>query len=133
MLVATTVGVAASLSSALSGVWAPLKSVLYALLLVATIGLHMDITRILEAPKFLFLGVIWMAVHAILMLVVARIIKQYFIWLLVVKLIMVLQLLLSGCSGISSALAPVGVLLAILGYASTYMAYLCGINGGVPV
>jgi len=98
-------------------------------ILVATIGLHMDITQIIEAPKYVLIGLIWMAVHVILLLVVGKFIKAPIFYLAVGS-----KANIGGAASapvIASAfhpsLAPVGVLLAVLGYAlGTYMAWICG-------
>ncbi len=97
--------------------------------LVATIGLHMDITQIAEAPKYVVIGLIWMAVHVVLLLIVGKIIKAPIFYLAVGS-----KANIGGAASapvIASAfhpsLAPVGVLLAVLGYAlGTYMAWICG-------
>ncbi len=98
-------------------------------ILVATIGLHMDITQIVEAPKYMVIGLIWMAVHVLLLFIVGRIIKAPIFYLAVGS-----KANIGGAASapvIASAfhpsLAPVGVLLAVLGYAlGTYMAWICG-------
>ena len=98
-------------------------------ILVATIGLHMDVTQIVEAPKYVVIGVIWMAIHIVLLLIVGRMIKAPIFYLSVGS-----QANIGGAASapvIASAfhpsLAPVGVLLAVLGYAlGTYMAWICG-------
>ena len=97
--------------------------------LVATIGLHMDITQIAEAPKYVVIGLIWMLVHVVLLFAVGKIIKAPIFYLAVGS-----KANLGGAASapvIASAfhpsLAPVGVLLAVLGYAlGTYMAFICG-------
>ena len=98
-------------------------------ILVATIGLHMDITQIVEAPKYVVIGLIWMAVHVALLMIVGRMIKAPIFYLAVGS-----KANIGGAASapvIASAfhpsLAPVGVLLAVLGYAlGTYMAWICG-------
>ncbi|MBA6231006.1 MULTISPECIES: DUF819 family protein [unclassified Colwellia] len=103
------------------------SSLLY--VLVATIGLHMDVTQIVESPKYIAIGVVWMLVHVILLLIVGKIIKAPIFYLAVGS-----KANIGGAASapvIASAfhpsLAPVGVLLAVLGYAlGTYMAWLCG-------
>jgi uncharacterized membrane protein len=103
------------------------SSLLY--ILVATIGLHMDITQIAQAPKYVVIGLIWMAIHIILLFAVGRLIKAPIFYLAVGS-----KANIGGAASapvIASAfhpsLAPVGVLLAVLGYAlGTYMAWLCG-------
>ena len=98
-------------------------------MLVATIGLHMDVTQIVEAPKYVLIGLIWMAVHVVLLFAVAKLIKAPVFYLAVGS-----KANIGGAASapvIASAfhpsLAPVGVLLAVLGYAlGTYAAWLCG-------
>tara|TARA_B110000238_G_C16095143_1_gene425741 strand:- start:263 stop:1525 length:1263 start_codon:yes stop_codon:yes gene_type:complete len=97
--------------------------------LVATIGLHMDISQIVEAPKYIVIGLIWMLVHIALLFIVGRMIKAPVFYLAVGS-----KANIGGAASapvIASAfhpsLAPVGVLLAVLGYAlGTYMAWICG-------
>ncbi|MGB0936854.1 MAG: DUF819 domain-containing protein [Colwellia sp.] len=98
-------------------------------ILVATIGLHMDISQIIEAPKYVLIGVIWMLIHIALLFIVGKMIKAPIFYLAVGS-----KANIGGAASapvIASAfhpsLAPVGVLLAVLGYAlGTYMAWLCG-------
>ena len=97
--------------------------------LIASIGLHMDVTKIVDAPLFFVLGGIWMLVHASLMLGVAKLIKAPVFYMAVGS-----QANVGGAasapvvaSAFHPALAPVGVLLAVLGYAiGTYAAWFCG-------
>ncbi|HAD17992.1 MAG TPA: hypothetical protein DCF81_14105, partial [Erythrobacter sp.] len=102
--------------------------VLFIFLLVAVIGTRMDVTKIADAPAFMAIGFIWMLFHVILLLVVAKIIKAPFFFVAVGSK--------ANVGGAASApviaaafhpaLAPVGVLLAVLGYAlGTYGAILC--------
>jgi len=103
------------------------SSLLY--VLVATIGLHMDIAQIVEAPKYIAIGIVWMLVHVVLLFAVGKMIKAPIFYLAVGS-----KANIGGAASapvIASAfhpsLAPVGVLLAVLGYAlGTYMAWLCG-------
>lgn len=98
-------------------------------ILVASIGLHMDITAIVDAPKYFLIGAIWMLIHAGLMLSVAKMIKAPVFYMAVGS-----QANVGGAasapvvaSAFHPSLAPVGVLLAVMGYAlGTYMAYLAG-------
>jgi uncharacterized membrane protein len=98
-------------------------------ILVATIGLHMDITQIAEAPKYVVIGLIWMLIHIALLFLVGKFIKAPIFYLAVGS-----KANIGGAASapvIASAfhpsLAPVGVLLAVFGYAlGTYMAWLCG-------
>ena len=98
-------------------------------ILVATIGMKMDILAVLDNPAIFLVGLVWMAVHVILLIIVAKLIKAPFFFLAVGSK--------ANIGGAASApvvaaafhpsLAPVGVLLAILGYAfGTYGALVCG-------
>ena len=98
-------------------------------ILVATIGLKMDVTAIGDTPAMFVVGGIWMLVHASLLLIVARLIKAPIFFLAVGS-----QANVGGAasapvvaSAFHPSLAPVGVLLAVLGYAlGTYAALLTG-------
>lgn len=103
---------------------------IFIFILVATIGMKMDILAIFHNPGFFLVGLIWMAIHVIVLLSVAKLIKAPFFFLAVGSK--------ANIGGAASApilaaafhpsLAPVGVLLAVLGYAlGTYGAWLCGI------
>ena len=88
----------------------------------------MDVTEIFKQPSLFLIGIIWMAVHVIILLLVARLIKAPFFFVAVGS-----QANVGGAasapivaSAFSPALAPVGVLLAVLGYAAgTYGAIIC--------
>lgn len=131
VVVATTVGLLLSLTSAkkLEGVGASRLGSVMIYILVATIGLEMDITGIAENPGIFVVGLIWMLVHVSIMLLVAWIIKAPFFFIAVGS-----QANVGGAasapvvaSAFHESLAPVGVLLAVLGYAlGTYGAYICG-------
>ena len=89
----------------------------------------MDVSAIMEVPKYFLIGGIWMLIHAGLMLLVARLLKAPVFYMAVGS-----QANVGGAasapvvaSAFHPSLAPVGVLLAVLGYAlGTYMAYICG-------
>ncbi|MEZ6014398.1 MAG: DUF819 family protein [Planctomycetota bacterium] len=98
-------------------------------ILVASIGMHMDLTALVERPGLFVVGLIWISIHAGLLLLVAKLLKAPTFFLAVGS-----QANIGGAASapvVASAfhptLAPVGVLLAVLGYAlGTYGAYLCG-------
>lgn len=98
-------------------------------LLVAVIGMGMDITAVVERPGIFAVGAVWIAIHAGLLLTVGRIIKAPTFYIAVGS-----QANVGGAASapvVASAfhptLAPVGVLLAVLGYAfGTYGAWICG-------
>lgn len=97
-------------------------------ILVATIGMKMDITAIFNNMGLFLVGIIWMIVHVIILLTVAKLIKAPFFFVAVGS-----QANVGGAasapivaSAFSPALAPVGVLLAVFGYAvGTFGAILC--------
>lgn len=101
----------------------------YLYILVATIGMHMDVSKIVQTPEYFIIGGIWMLIHASMMLIVAKLIKAPLFYMAVGSQ--------SNVGGAASApivasafhpsLAPVGVLLAVFGYVlGTYMAWFCG-------
>ncbi|GGD63626.1 DUF819 family protein [Lacimicrobium alkaliphilum] len=129
---ATTIGIALSFTRVrqLEHVGASRIGSLFVYILVTTIGLQMDVTKIVDTPVFFVLGILWMLIHAGLMLLVAKIIRAPVFYMAVGSQ--------ANVGGVASApivaaafhpsLAPVGVLLAVVGYGlGTYMAYLCGI------
>ena len=97
-------------------------------ILVATIGMKMDLGSILDEPKLMLIGLIWMAIHAILLIIVAKIIKAPYFFLAVGS-----QANVGGAasapivaSAFHPSLATVGVLLAVFGYVvGTYGAMIC--------
>ena len=98
-------------------------------ILVASIGMKMDISSIFNEPYFFLLGIIWIGIHALLLVAMAVAIRAPVFFLAVGS-----QANIGGAasapivaSAFHPALAPVGVLLAVLGYAlGTYGAWLCG-------
>ncbi|QOL24524.1 DUF819 family protein [Thalassotalea sp. LPB0316] len=128
---ATSVGLALSFTRAreLEGVGASRIGSAFLYILIATIGMKMDVTMILDTPIYFVIGVIWMLIHAGLMLFVAKLLKAPLFYMAVGS-----QANVGGAasapivaSAFHPSLAPVGVLLAVLGYTvGTYMAWLCG-------
>ena len=114
----------------LEGVGASRYGSLFLYILVATIGMKMDTMAIFDNPAFFLIGLIWMVIHASLLIIVAKIIKAPLFFLAVGS-----QANVGGAasapivaSAFHPSLAPVGVLLAVFGYAlGTYGAWLCGI------
>jgi uncharacterized membrane protein len=128
---ATTIGLVLSFTRArtLEGAGASKVGSAMLYVLVATIGMHMDIGALLDRPGLFALGLIWISVHAGLLLVVAKLIRAPLFFMAVGS-----QANVGGAasapvvaSAFHPALAPVGVLLAVLGYAlGTYCAYITG-------
>ena len=128
---ATSVGIALSFTRLrkLEGVGASKVGSAMLYILIASIGMKMDVTMILDTPIYFIIGAIWMIIHASLMLFVAKLIKAPLFYMAVGS-----QANVGGAasapvvaSAFHPSLAPVGVLLAVLGYTlGTYMAWLCG-------
>ena len=114
----------------LEGVGASRYGSFFIYILVATIGMKMNLLAIFENPGLFILGFIWMSLHALLLITVAKIIKAPFFFLAVGS-----QANVGGAasapivaSAFHPSLAPVGVLLAVFGYViGTYGAWICGI------
>ena len=114
----------------LEGIGASRYGSFFIYILVATIGMKMDITAIFHNPGLFLIGFIWMLFHAISLIIMAKLINAPFFFLAVGS-----QANVGGAasapivaSAFHPSLAPVGVLLAVLGYAlGTYGAWLCGV------
>lgn len=132
VVLATTLGVAFSFTRArrLEGAGASKVGSVMLYVLIATIGMQMDLKSLVDRPLLLLLGLIWIATHAVLILIVAKLIKAPLFFMAVGS-----QANIGGAasapvvaSAFHPALAPVGVLLSVLGYAlGTYCAYLTGL------
>ena len=88
-------------------------------MLVATIGMKMDLTMIFDNWGLIVIGIVWMTIHAGLLILVAKLIKAPFFFLAVGS-----QANVGGAasapivaSAFHPSLATVGVLLAVFGYA----------------
>ncbi len=132
IVIATTVGIGLSFTSVRNyeGAGASKIGSVFIYILVVTIGMKMNILGIFENPGLFLVGLTWMAFHVGLLFIVGKLIKAPFFFLAVGSK--------ANIGGAASApvvaaafhpsLAPVGVLLAVLGYAlGTYGAYICGI------
>ena len=132
IVLSTTIALCLSFTKVreLEGVGASRYGSLFLYILVATIGMKMDTMAIFDNPGFFLIGLIWMAIHASLLIMVAKIIRAPLFFLAVGS-----QANVGGAasapivaSAFHPSLAPVGVLLAVFGYAlGTYGAWLCGI------
>ena len=128
VVTATTGGLLVSFTKlrTLEGAGASKIGSLFLYILVMTIGLKMDLTAFFEAPGYFLIGLLWILVHVTLLLLVAKLIKAPLFFVAVGS-----QANVGGAasapivaSAFHPALAPVGVLLAVLGYAlGTYGAY----------
>ncbi len=99
-------------------------------ILVATIGMKMDLAKVFENPGLLLIGIIWILIHAGLLILVAKLIKAPYFFLAVGS-----QANVGGAASapvvaaeFHPSLASVGVLLAVLGYvAGTGGALICAL------
>lgn len=132
IVLATSIGLGLSFTKMrnLEGAGASKVGSVFIYVLVATIGMKMDILKIFDNPGLFAVGGIWMLIHIILLIVVAKLIRAPYFFLAVGSK--------ANIGGAASApvvaaafhpsLAPVGVLLAVLGYSlGTYGAWFCGI------
>lgn len=132
IILSTTFGVILSLTKArkLEGYGASRLGSVFLYFLIAIIGMNMNILAIFEHPALFVVGLLWMIIHALLLILVARLVKAPFFFLAVGS-----QANVGGAASapivagaFNPALAPVGVLLAIFGYViGTYGAYICTI------
>src|SRR5690606_2204455 len=121
VVIATTGGVVLSFTKArdLEGVGASRLGSVLLYVLVATIGMQMDLMAIFDNPTLFMVGIIWILIHVSIMILVAWFIRAPFFFIAVGS-----QANIGGAASapivataFHPALAPVGVLLAVLGYA----------------
>jgi len=130
IVISTTFGMLLSLTKfrKLEGVGASRWGSIFIYILVATIGMKMNLGEVFKNLGLFAIGIMWMLVHVTLLLIVAKIIKAPFFFVAVGS-----QANVGGAasapvvaSAFSTSLAPVGVLMAVLGYAlGTYGAIIC--------
>ncbi len=128
--IATLIGVLLSFTKAKNyeGAGASKVGSVFIYILVATIGMKMDLGKILENPGLILIGLVWMAIHAALLILVAKLIKAPYFFLAVGS-----QANVGGAASapvvaaaFHPSLATVGALLAVFGYVvGTYGAILC--------
>ncbi len=100
---------------------------LFLYILIATIGMQMDITAVFNNPSLFAVGIIWMLVHALTIIIAAKVLKVPYFFIAVGS-----QANVGGAASapvvaaaFHPSLAPVGVLLSVLGYAiGTYAGYI---------
>jgi uncharacterized membrane protein len=130
--IATAFGIMLSYTKAKNyeGAGASKLGSIFIYVLVASIGMKMDLGKVLENPGLLAVGLVWMAIHAGLLILVAKLIRAPYFFLAVGS-----QANVGGAASapiVASAFHPsltsVGVLLAVFGYVvGTYGAILCTI------
>ena len=130
VVLATTIGFLLSFTRArrLEGVGASKWGGVCIYILVATIGMQMNIGDVLDNLGLFAIGLIWMLVHITVLLVTAYLIKAPFFYVAVGS-----QANVGGAasapvvaSAFNPVLAPVGAIMAVIGYAlGTYGALIC--------
>ncbi|MEM1340167.1 MAG: DUF819 family protein [Bacteroidota bacterium] len=132
VVIATLVGVSLSFTKAkyYEGAGASKIGGVFIYILVATIGMKMDLSKIFENPGLLAVGLIWISIHAGLLILIAKIIKAPYFFLAVGS-----QANVGGAASapvvaaeFHPSLTSVGILLAVFGYVvGTAGAYLCAL------
>lgn len=131
VLAATTMGIGLSFTPArrYEGAGASRVGSLCLYFLIASIGMQMDLMAIFDRPWLFVLGAIWMSVHVLVLWSAAKLVRAPLFYFAVGS---------QGNIGAAASapvvaaafhpsLAPVGVLLGSIGYATgTYLAYLTG-------
>jgi uncharacterized membrane protein len=130
IVIATTIGLGLSFTRfrELEGVGASRWGSIFIYILVATIGMKMNLGEVYKNLGLFAIGLVWMLIHVVILLVTAKLIKAPFFFVAVGS-----QANIGGAasapivaSAFSPSLAPVGVLMAVLGYAlGTYGAIVC--------
>ena len=128
--IATLIGILLSFTKAknLEGAGASKIGTIFIYILVATIGMKMDLGKIFENPGLILIGLIWIVIHAVFLILIAKLIKAPYFFLAVGS-----QANIGGAASapvvaaaFHPSLATVGVLLAVFGYVvGTYGAILC--------
>lgn len=120
VVLATILGIVLSFTKAKNyeGAGASKMGSVFIYILVATIGMKMDLGKVLENPGLILLGFVWIAIHAGLLILVAKLIKAPYFFLAVGS-----QANVGGAASapvvaaeFHPSLTSVGVLLAVLGY-----------------
>jgi uncharacterized membrane protein len=97
-------------------------------ILVATIGMKVDISKVFDKPALILVGLVWMAFHAGLLILMAKLIRAPFFFLAVGS-----QANVGGAASapivanaFHPALTTVGVIMAVFGYfIGTFGAIIC--------
>ncbi len=132
IVISTTFGLLLSFTKArqLEGVGASRMGSVFIYILVATIGMKMNLGEVWANLGLFAIGITWMLVHVFILLLTAKLIKAPFFFVAVGS-----QANIGGAASapivaaaFSPSLAPVGVLMAVLGYAlGTYGAIICAL------
>lgn len=132
VVIATTIGLLLSFTKARTMEGAGASKIGTAMLyfLIASIGMHMDLRALVDKPWLFLLGAIWILTHGALLLLVTKLIRAPLFFAAVGSQANIGAAASAPvvASAFHPSLAPVAVLLAVLGYAlGTYAAYVTGI------
>jgi uncharacterized membrane protein len=132
VLLVTTVALALSFTPLrrLEGAGASSIGTVFLYLLIASIGAQAQFSEVVKAPGLVAVGALWIAIHALVILVVRRLLRAPIFFAAVGS-----QANIGGAASapivaaaFHPALAPVGVLLAVGGYVlGTYGGLLCAV------
>ena len=127
--ISTALGIALSFTKAKNyeGAGASKIGSVFIYILVATIGMKMDLSKVVDNPGLILIGIVWMLIHIVLLFIVAKLIRAPYFFLAVGS-----QANVGGAASapvvaaaFHPSLATVGVLLAVFGYVvGTYGAIL---------
>jgi uncharacterized membrane protein len=130
VVIATAGGIILSMTKAsqLESVGASKLGTVFLYVLIASIGMNMDVFAIFEHKGLFVMGMIWILIHGLVLFTVAWIVKAPFFLVAVGS-----QANIGGAASapvvagaFHPSLAPIGVLLAVLGYGvGTYAAFFC--------
>lgn len=130
IVISTTLGLSFSFTKIkqMEGVGASKWGSIFIYVLVATIGMKMNLGEVFDNLGLFMIGIIWMLTHVGILLLVSKLIKAPFFFVAVGS-----QANVGGAASapivaaaFNPSLAPVGVLMAVLGYAlGTYGALIC--------
>lgn len=132
VVISTTIGLALSFTPVrrLEAAGASRLGSVLLYFLIACIGMQMDLLALLDRPWLFLLGALWMATHVLVLWIAARLTRAPLFYFAIGS---------QGNIGAAASapvvaaafhpsLAPVGVLLGTVGYATgTYLAYLTGL------
>lgn len=132
ILVTTILGILLSFTKAkeYEGAGASKFATVLLYILIASIGMQMNIFAILGNPGLFIVGIVWIAFHVLLLFIAAKLIRAPFFFFAVGSM--------GNIGGVASAsataaafhpsLIPVAVIISVFSYATgTYAGYLCGI------
>lgn len=132
ILLTTLIGIGLSFTKArkLEQFGASKIAVVFLYVLIATIGMQMDVFAILDNPGLFLVGIVWILFHITILFIVAKLTKSAFFFFAIGSM--------GNIGGVASAsvtagafhpsLVPVGVFISVFSYAiGTYAGYLCGI------